>query len=110
MGSWPKPGRGRRRALDRPARASVAVDNRRPSARGELLDLGEEAGGMMGAPARGRELVLATTLGDAKGGLAVAAAMGVAASSGRPVVLLAELGAGGGRGPTMLAAASAREL
>jgi len=54
--------------------------------------------------------VLATTLGGAKGGLAVAAAVGVAASSGRPVVLLAELGAGGGRGPTMLAAASAREL
>jgi len=56
------------------------------------------------------ELVLATSLGDAKGGLAVAAAVGVALSHGRSAVLLAELGAGGGRGPTMFAAAAAREL
>jgi Transglycosylase SLT domain/D-alanyl-D-alanine carboxypeptidase len=57
-----------------------------------------------------REVVLATTLGDAKGGLAVAAAVGVALSRGRPAVLLGEVGAGGRRGPTMLAAANAREL
>jgi hypothetical protein len=60
--------------------------------------------------AQGAELVLATSLGDAKGGLAVAAAVGVAFSHGRPAVLLADLGAGGRRGPTMLAAATAREL
>jgi hypothetical protein len=57
-----------------------------------------------------RDLVIATSLGDAKGGVAVAAAVGVALSQTRPAVLVAELGAGGGRGPTMLAAASAREL
>jgi Transglycosylase SLT domain/D-alanyl-D-alanine carboxypeptidase len=65
---------------------------------------------------RGRaSLVLATDLGEARGGLAVAAAVGVAAAveeepgkaSG---VLLAELGAERGRGPTMLASAPAREL
>jgi hypothetical protein len=59
---------------------------------------------------QGRELVLATSLGDAKGGLAVAAAVGVALSHGDAAVLIAELGAGGGRGPTMLAAATARDL
>jgi hypothetical protein len=56
------------------------------------------------------QVVLATTLGEAKGGLAVAAAVGVALSHGHPAVLLAEIGAGGRRGPTMLAAANAREL
>ncbi|HKH14751.1 MAG TPA: transglycosylase SLT domain-containing protein [Solirubrobacterales bacterium] len=57
-----------------------------------------------------RDLVIATSLGDAKGGVAVAAAVGVALSHTRPAVLVAELGARAGRGPTMLAAASAREL
>jgi hypothetical protein len=71
-----------------------------------------------GNPVRPRgcaSLVLATDLGEARGGLAVAAAVGVAAAveeepgkaSG---VLLAELGAERGRGPTMLASAPAREL
>jgi hypothetical protein len=58
----------------------------------------------------GRQLVLATTLGEAKGGLAVAAAVGVALSGGRTAVLLAEVGTTGRRGPTMLAATDAREL
>jgi LAS superfamily LD-carboxypeptidase LdcB len=58
----------------------------------------------------GADLVLATSLGDAKGGLAVAAAVGVALSHSRPAVLVAEVSAGGRRGPTMLAAAAAREL
>ncbi len=63
------------------------------------------------APASGRrELVLATSLGEAKGGLAVAAAVGVVLSSERPAVLLGELGASDRRPPTMLAAARAREL
>ncbi|HXE98826.1 MAG TPA: transglycosylase SLT domain-containing protein [Solirubrobacterales bacterium] len=70
----------------------------------------------MGAKARGRTpLILTTELGEARGGLPVAAAVGVAASveekpgpgSG---VLLAELGAERGRGPTMLASVQAREL
>ncbi len=54
--------------------------------------------------------VLSTELGDAGGGLAIAAAVGVAlASSGRGV-LVAELGAERGRGPTTLASADARDL
>jgi Flp pilus assembly protein TadG len=56
------------------------------------------------------DLVLATSLGEAKGGLAVAAAVGVALSRARTSVLVAELGASGRRGPTMLAAGAAREL
>src|SRR6478609_613023 len=56
------------------------------------------------------DLVLATSLGEAKGGLAVAAAVGVALSRARPSVLVAELGASARRGPTMLAAGAAREL
>ena len=57
-----------------------------------------------------RHLVLGTSLGEARGGLAVAAAVGVALSHDRPAVLIAELGATARRGPTMLAAAGAREL
>ena len=56
------------------------------------------------------DLVLATSLGEANGGPAVAAAVGVALSRARPSVLVAELGATGRRGPTMLAAGAAREL
>jgi hypothetical protein len=63
-----------------------------------------------GSERAGRDLVLATTLGEAKGGLAIAAAVAVTLSHQRPSVLLAELGSNGGRGPTMLAAAMAREL
>jgi Transglycosylase SLT domain/D-alanyl-D-alanine carboxypeptidase len=67
------------------------------------------------APRRCPSLVLATDLGEARGGLAVAAAVGVGVAieeeprraSG---VLLAELGVERGRGPTMLASAPAREL
>ena len=64
---------------------------------------------------RNAPLVLATDLGDARGGLAVAAAVGVTvavAESGESGsgVLLAELRAEGRRGPTMLASAQAREL
>jgi Flp pilus assembly protein TadG len=55
-------------------------------------------------------LVLATSLGEAKGGVAVASAVGVALSQTRTSVLVAELGASGRRGPTMLAAGTAREL
>jgi hypothetical protein len=73
-----------------------------------------EAGNPVG-PRRRTPLMLATDLGEARGGLAVAAAVGVAVAvedepgkaSG---VLLAELGAERGRGPTMLASAQAREL
>jgi hypothetical protein len=63
-------------------------------------------------PARVRRpgLVLATDLGAAKGGIAVAAAAGVSLSVERSAVLLVELAAEGVRGPTMLAAAAAREL
>ena len=56
------------------------------------------------------DLVLATSLGEAKGGVAMAAAVGVALSHARPSVLVAELGVSGRRGPTMLAAGAAREL
>ena len=56
------------------------------------------------------DLVLATSLGEAKGGLAAAAAVGVALSRARPSVLVVELGGPGRRGPTMLAAGAAREL
>ncbi len=58
--------------------------------------------------------MLATELGDAKGGLAVAAAVGVTISLQGPGttggVALAELGAERGRGPTLLASAVARGL
>jgi hypothetical protein len=71
-----------------------------------------------GAPAgsgRRTSLMLATDLGEARGGLAVAAAVGVwvageAGPKGASGVLLAELGTQGGRGPTMLASTGAREL
>ena len=67
----------------------------------------------VGAGRRG-SLVLATDLGEARGGLAVAAAVGVAVAVDQPDrasgVLLAELGAERGRGPTMLASSPAREL
>ena len=66
-------------------------------------------------PGRCASPVLATDLGEARGGLAVAAALGVSVAVGEEPgrasgVLLAELGAEGGRGPTMLASAQAREL
>jgi hypothetical protein len=66
-------------------------------------------------PRRGARLMLATDLGEASGGLALAAAVGVAVAVEKERgeaagVLLAELGAEGGRGPTMLASAPAREL
>jgi hypothetical protein len=48
------------------------------------------------------DLVLATSLGEAKGGLAIAAAVAVSVSHARPSVLVAELGASGRRGATML--------
>jgi Flp pilus assembly protein TadG len=57
-----------------------------------------------------RDVVLATSLGDAKGGFPITAAVAVVLSHQHPSVLLVELGASGRRGPTMLAAASAREL
>ena len=80
------------------------------STRGPLAQAGHPVG-----PGRSAPLMLATDLGEARGGLAVAAAVGVAvAVEERPGkasgVLLAELGAQRGRGPTMLASASAREL
>jgi Transglycosylase SLT domain/D-alanyl-D-alanine carboxypeptidase len=65
---------------------------------------------LVGSQPAGRHLVLATTLGEAKGGLAIAAAVAVTLSHQHPSVLLLELGANGKRGPTMLAAATAREL
>src|SRR4051794_2729060 len=58
----------------------------------------------------GADLVLATSLGDAKGGLAVAAAVGVALSHSRSGVLVADVAPDARRGPTMLAASAAREL
>src|SRR4051795_11894099 len=65
-------------------------------------------------PAGCASLVLATDVGEAKGGLAVAAAIAVALAVEEPGrasgVLLAELGGERGRGPTMLASAPAREL
>jgi Transglycosylase SLT domain/D-alanyl-D-alanine carboxypeptidase len=56
------------------------------------------------------DLVLATSLGEAKGGLAIAAAVAVSVSHARPSVLVAELGASGRRGATMLASGASREL
>ena len=70
----------------------------------------DHAPAQMGARSGGGRLILATSLGEAKGGLAVAAAVAVALGCRHPSVLLAELGADGTRGPTMLAAGSAREL
>ncbi len=59
-------------------------------------------------------LILATELGKASGGLAIAAAVGVTVAvldaGGATGVLLAELGMERGRRPTMLASAPAREL
>jgi Transglycosylase SLT domain/D-alanyl-D-alanine carboxypeptidase len=60
--------------------------------------------------AGGAGSLLATDLGGASGGLAVAAAVGVALASGERRVLLAEVGVGRSRGPTTLASASARGL
>ena len=79
------------------------------SARARLGDAGNGIG------SRGcASLLLATDVGEAKGGLAVAAAIAVALAVEEPVrasgVLLAELGGERGRGPTMLASAPAREL
>jgi hypothetical protein len=54
--------------------------------------------------------LLATDLGGAGGGLAVAAAVGAALASGERRVLLAEVGAQRSRGPTTLASTSARAL
>src|SRR5436190_9138006 len=67
---------------------------------------------MTGAPIAGDrpDLILATSLGQAKGGLAVTAAVAVAFGHERPATLFVEFGAGGWRGPTMLASGSAREL
>jgi len=56
------------------------------------------------------DLVLATSLGEAKGGVAMAAAVGVSVSHARAAVLVAELGASARRGATMLASGAAREL
>ncbi|MEK6327992.1 MAG: D-alanyl-D-alanine carboxypeptidase family protein [Actinomycetota bacterium] len=77
-------------------------------------ELPAEAGNPV-RPQRGASLMLATDLGEARGGLAVAAAVGVVVAAGEPSgaasgVLLAELGVERGRGPTMLASAPAREL
>ena len=55
-------------------------------------------------------LVLATSLGEASGGVAVAAALGVALARSEGGTLLVEAGATRGRGPTMLASAEARAL
>ena len=79
------------------------------SARGPLGSAGNGAG-----PPDCASLLLATDVGEAKGGLAVAAAIAVALAVEEPRrasgVLLAELGGERGRGPTMLASAPAREL
>ena len=79
------------------------------SARGRLGGAGNGVG-----PRSCASLLLATDVGEAKGGLAVAAAIAVALAVEEPGrasgVLLAELGGERGRGPTMLASAPAREL
>jgi Transglycosylase SLT domain/D-alanyl-D-alanine carboxypeptidase len=79
------------------------------SARGPLGSAGNGTG-----PPDCASLLLATDVGEAKGGLAVAAAIAVALAVEEPGrasgVLLAELGGERGRGPTMLASAPAREL
>ena len=58
----------------------------------------QAAGEARGTPG-GAGSLLATDLGGASGGLAVAAAVGVAFASGEHPVLLAEIGAERGRGP-----------
>src|SRR5215216_3830254 len=63
-----------------------------------------------GAESGDRRLVLATSLGGAKGGLAIAAAAAVSLGRRHSPVLLVELGATGRRGPTVLAAGAACEL
>jgi hypothetical protein len=80
------------------------------STRGPIGEAGDPVG-----PRRSPPLMLATDLGEARGGLAVAAAVGVAVAveevpGNASGVLLAELGAQRGRGPTLLASARAREL
>jgi hypothetical protein len=91
------------------AKALSAVSGRRR----DDARLTPGAEGVPGAPDRPL-LVVATELGDAKGGVAVAAAVGVTISLRKPQaaegVVLAELGAERGRGPTMLASAVARRL
>ncbi len=62
------------------------------------------------ADAGTRPLVVATELGAAGGGLAIAAGIGVALAEEGSGVLLAEVGADRGRTPTMLASRAAREL
>ena len=69
-----------------------------------------QAAGQARAMPGGAGSLLATDLGGARGGLAVAAAVGVAFASGEHPVLLVEIGAERGRGPTTLASASARGL
>jgi hypothetical protein len=79
------------------------------SASAPVRDAGNGAG-----PGDRTSLVLATDLGDAKGGLAIAAAVAVTVAVEGPGpssgVVLVELGGGHARGPTMLASAPAREL
>ncbi len=70
----------------------------------------ERAVAFAAEPPNERWLVLATSLGEAKGGLAIAAAVAVTLSHHHATVLLVELDASARRGPTLLAAATAREL
>ncbi len=67
-------------------------------------------GSRRGRGGGGAVSLVATELGGADGGLAVAAAVGVSLARGERRVLLAELGAERRRGPTTLASASARDL
>jgi hypothetical protein len=60
--------------------------------------------------ARQPPVLLATALGEAGGGLAIAAAVAIALAGQEGGVLLAEVGAERQRGPTMLASTKAREL
>src|SRR2546422_917706 len=104
-----QPGRrpGRRRAADRAPSAALADRDDRPAPRAQLLGVGAEAHGRMsaratlgdagnGGPGDCASLLLATDVGEAKGGLAVAAAIAVALAVEEPRrtfgVLLAELG------------------
>ena len=110
-----RPGRGRRRgrAVDGPTAPTVAVGVGRASARGQLDRLGPAPGGRRLRPPL---LILSSELAGAGGGLATAAAVAVelakpdARLGGDGAVLLAELAGERGRGPTMLAAESAREV
>src|SRR5436190_12328648 len=115
LGARPGGRRGPRRAADGAPAAALADRGARRTPRAPILGVGAEASGRMTARSPMRHtgnqvprrcLLLATDLGEAKGGLAIAAAVAVTVAVDGPGrssgVLLVELGSERARGPTML--------